>query len=885
MHREWNYKMIEYITPLQKSAIKQHKKMVIKFKTLKEATIFKDVPWDDNIWPYSQRLNLNFSYQIKGSKIRENLSKDMADSAKCFVVYVLDNSKSNHLSHSYLSKLIHSFNYFYYVLNLEHPCKLTKDLYDSLIQYIQKTFQGVSVENNVFRLNRAVRFLKEHCIVPESIDTINPKIFSKRDESGIKDVNDDAMPSRLTVKAVIDLKHKIFKKPKKSGRYKVDRLCINTQAFLYGLGLRIGEVLRLPYDCLVSIGEDLFLRVWTEKGQIPIARYIPKLWRQVIIAAIEDIKTITEPYRKIAKHCEKHHTIPIIENRMEQRIKKINKNMASFNIRLTNFMTNKIKESKKLWKLKPRHQKLEILPNEVLAEIDYLPIKFSIKPSIFVGQCKIYGIKPESCKIANSSYHRHFVRKTELERWLNERIVERSKYITEEEFFNLIIGNKGSWKNHSEIRAKTVKLKQISRKSFYPNKNVSTCIEVMPVGAVKKLSASILSGGYDYSIWIVEKEFFQLFPEVSTYEILPKNSKKLRYKKDSAYIIRRNKKNRKVIKFKKRFKLIDIESIHEYFYGKFKTLNEKAENEILEIEKLEDSIEDDSIKIQSQSFSVRQKISDFLFLHPSRKNCNGFVPQILSYYTLYYFFKGYTTEVIGKNSAFRRYKLNVPDEIIESYKTHMGRHWQTTSLFRAGAQDWVVDLFMGREPGQGRKYDHNTGVERARKIKDLLLKYTDNFIGEIADKVRVFRKEGKTDEEIMEYLDHVIVSVHWTPYGACIRNLALKPCQYNVRCIRGQNGEGCSEFIVNKSDDEAIAGIKRLVKKSEMTLGRLFNYQQQGHVHADKHIDFHREIAKNGRKILWLVSEDAENIIEFKPFPNGSSPDLCPFQSGEVINL
>ena len=134
--------------------------------------------------------------------------------------------------------------------------------------------------------------------------------------------------------------------------------------------MRVGEVLRLPYDCLVEVKDDLFLRVWTEKGQIPIARYIPKLWRPVITAAIEDIKTFTKPCRKIAKQIEKHHTIKIIERRLEQRKKRINTDIASFKNRLTTFVAKKVEESKKLWKLKPRHQRLEILPKEVLAEID-----------------------------------------------------------------------------------------------------------------------------------------------------------------------------------------------------------------------------------------------------------------------------------------------------------------------------------------------------------------------------------------------------------------------------------------------------------------------------------------------------------------------------------
>ena len=76
MHRERNHKMNEYITPLQKSAIKQHKKMVVEFKTMKEATIFKDIPWDDNKWAYSRSYNLNFSYQTGCASTHSHFNMD-----------------------------------------------------------------------------------------------------------------------------------------------------------------------------------------------------------------------------------------------------------------------------------------------------------------------------------------------------------------------------------------------------------------------------------------------------------------------------------------------------------------------------------------------------------------------------------------------------------------------------------------------------------------------------------------------------------------------------------------------------------------------------------------------------------------------------------------
>ena len=106
------------------------------------------------------------------------------------------------------------------------------------------------------------------------------------------------------------------------------------------------------------------------------------------------------------------------------------------------------------------------------------------------------------------------------------------------------------------------------------------------------------------------------------------------------------------------------------------------------------------------------------------------LPQVLGYYAVIYFFGGNDR----CESAFSRYDVIVDDYVAKSWQSHKGRHWQTTSLFRAGLAEMVVNKWMGRTTGQGDNYDHNTGRERAKVVGDAMLEDTERFLGDTPNK-------------------------------------------------------------------------------------------------------------------------------------------------------
>ena len=83
------------------------------------------------------------------------------------------------------------------------------------------------------------------------------------------------MPLPELVKAIIHLKWAVDDNFDSSINAINDKLCILTQVFQFGLGLRIGEVLRLPQNPLIKMDGETFCLVWTEKGSMPMAPYVP----------------------------------------------------------------------------------------------------------------------------------------------------------------------------------------------------------------------------------------------------------------------------------------------------------------------------------------------------------------------------------------------------------------------------------------------------------------------------------------------------------------------------------------------------------------------------------------------------------------------------------
>jgi hypothetical protein len=263
------------------------------------------------------------------------------------------------------------------------------------------------------------------------------------------------------------------------------------------------------------------------------------------------------------------------------------------------------------------------------------------------------------------------------------------------------------------------------------------------------------------------------------------------------------------------------------------------------------------------------------------------VPEIFGYH-------GVTHAIKGNDRAdgmFVRYGISTDNTLSDQWQSHMGRHWQTTSLFRAGASSEVVNRWMGRTATQGDHYDHNSGHERAIKIKDAMLKDTNRFAGAIANQVRIWIENKIPLENIDEYLDQELATVHYTPSGLCTRPMFLKPCDMNMKCLTGNNGNGCKHFALDLYDESQVAKISVERDKADKMLERLGHAVDQGIDGADLHLQHHMTLWTQATKVLEIRQslldsknspreEAADN--DFLPFSQeGDYPDDCPFQCGE----
>lgn len=332
---------------------------------------------------------------------------------------------------------------------------------------------------------------------------------------------------------------------------------------------------------------------------------------------------------------------------------------------------------------------------------------------------------------------------------------------------------------------------------------------------------------------------------------------------------------------------ISQQSIENYIYNKFIDNNFALEKEPHEFdtEDVKADFDAKAITIASKSFSREQKISEFLFLRADigSGSANPLSPEMLGYKAVMYFFMGNDRYP----NAFKKYGLDIADHIADSWQSHKGRHWQTTSLFRAGVQPAIVNKWMGGTDLQGAHYDHNTGTERAKLVGAAMLEDQNRFVGEIPQKVRQWVADEIPESDISTYLEQSMKTTQFTPIGYCSSSLHLNLCELNLKYLVGTDGNGCKHFVFDLKDESQRTRLIAEKDKYEAELTRLLDVYDRGVLAAKMHIKHHLGIVKNAsttiekaEKLLGTTFTNNQN--EFLPFlEEGSFPDDCPFQCGD----
>jgi len=331
----------------------------------------------------------------------------------------------------------------------------------------------------------------------------------------------------------------------------------------------------------------------------------------------------------------------------------------------------------------------------------------------------------------------------------------------------------------------------------------------------QRINKAIIDAGYDPKLHFARNEFDETgdaHPSGLTYSMLRKH-----YKSGIESSIKcegQTGKNIKLLLYSK--KKIAAIAMSDYEFFRRKVYKEN----------LIDS--DRQGSISSASFSVDLPFSKFLFIamedsFNAATNGHGFIPKPLTDKSFCNWIKD--DKSTRNSTCFMRYDIKDDEGNIVSINSHQFRHWLTTALMKSGTNEMMIDLFMGRKPGQSRHYDHRTAKERAESIRGRYLGAVppDDALGR---RIKRMRDNDVSYEEIEMALDHTLSVVHFTPWGTCKRDLDVSPCEKGMMCLRGDDGKGCQHFGIDPDDLKAKQSITNTKVHYENQLSVLLpNYE------------------------------------------------------------
>jgi len=857
---------------------------------------FNGQDFESNEWRYYGET-LYFS-TIQGSRSNKRLEwpDEINETIKSFIINQLwgKRTRKTPLSASRVISLRHIGPYIIEAkaMKLED---FTHDLYTLIFNIFLENYDRPQVP--LQDLNLYLRYLQQENLLKTQIDIISPAKHKASQEKQGEPALKEKMPIPELVRAIVQLKWAVEDQFDGSDRAISDLLSVYTQAFQYSMGLRIGEVLRLPVDCLQEVNGELMCKVWTEKGMTPHSRYVPLVWRPLLLEVVQKIQNITLPYRDNAKELESTKSLTTVSDRLDNFIKDRRSNANELLTELDAFLIEKKSEAQKAWTLK---KEINPISEYTLVELaDILPISSASKTTAMMTKAYSSWELELTIKPLDAKRNKYSVRGQAILDFINFHIEQRINNLTEQELLSVIHGK--------QINRQISGDKTISKLSKTGEGGTAACYTFSPStfsgkgrapALITRSDAAEKLTEYAHGCFDIEKSidvitFREIFPEIV---LLTTNSKNKDFKKLNPDFEISNK-QKITVKVKTdnshiRYSVnegftISQQSIKSYIYNKFIDNNFALEKELHEFnnEDIKADFDPKAITIESKSFSREQKISEFLFLRADigSGSANPLSPEMLGYKAVMYFFMGNDRYP----NAFKKYGLDIADHIADSWQSHKGRHWQTSSLFRAGVQPAIVNKWMGRTDLQGAHYDHNTGTERAKLVGSAMLEDQNRFIGEIPQKVRQWVADEIPESDISAYLEQTMQTIQFTPIGYCSSSLHLNPCELNLKCLVGTNGNGCKHFVFDLKDESQRTRLIAEKDKSEAELTRLLNIYEQGVLAAEMHIKHHLEIVKNANTtiekaeaLLGTTFSDSKN--ELLPFlEEGSFPDDCPFQCGD----
>ncbi|MGE5546441.1 MAG: hypothetical protein ACM33T_06065 [Solirubrobacterales bacterium] len=204
----------------------------------------------------------------------------------------------------------------------------------------------------------------------------------------------------------------------------------------------------------------------------------------------------------------------------------------------------------------------------------------------------------------------------------------------------------------------------------------------------------------------------------------------------------------------------------------------------------------------------------------------------------------------GFPSMFSRLGFTEPNGAPIRMTSHQFRHWLNTLAHRGGLSQLDIAKWSGRKDvRQNQAYDHMTSDELLAMVRTLS-DDDERLFGSLAELT------SKAPMSRDEFLALEFPTAHITPYGFCIHDYTMLPCQTHRDCIN------CNEHVCVKGDRQKTARIKAQL---ELALEQQRNAQNaigEDYFGADRWFEHHTATVNRLQSLV--------DILEDVDVPEGS---------------
>lgn len=198
-------------------------------------------------------------------------------------------------------------------------------------------------------------------------------------------------------------------------------------------------------------------------------------------------------------------------------------------------------------------------------------------------------------------------------------------------------------------------------------------------------------------------------------------------------------------------------------------------------------------------------------------------------------------EIHGKSSIFSRMGLLDGDDNPYRITSHQFRHFLNTLAQKKNLDQLTIALWSGRKDvRQNRAYDHVTPDEMLELMRQGDTSSVSGIVTEISLQVPMTREE---------FMEMQYPTVHTTPYGFCVHNWSMMPCQKHRACI------DCTEHKCVKGDTKKTERVRQVLQDAEEQLERDEQAVADGYISADRWLKLNRKRVARLRNLVDIFDD------------------------------